>query len=185
MKNNLSSERIKEIEQAFNATFAKLIPFVRDTNLDEDCAEKYIPGLVIREPGYTDVSYKIGGMVTSHRYFILSNHMADFAEFDKDTNWGLCVAKRDAIYKVLGTHSIGGKMAIFLIHLPEETNLWKIIKESSVSLETNLLEKAIVQFERTYNLPPIFELTTKEWLERCAAPLGIDDAGNLFPLEVD
>lgn len=184
MQSNLSSERIKEIEQAVNATFSKLIPFIRDTNLNEDCAEKYIPGLVIREPGYTDVSYKIGGMVTSHRYFIFSNHMADFAEFDKDTNWGLCVAKRDAIYKVLGTHSIDGKMAIFLVHLPEETHLWKIIKEASFSLETRLLEKAILQFEHTYNAPPVTELTTKEWLERCNAPLGIDNTGNLFSLEV-
>ena len=69
--------------------------------------------------------------------------------------------------------------------MPEETNLWKIIKEASVSLEASLLEKAVLQFERTYNLSPISELTTKEWLERCAAPLGIDDTGNLFPLEID
>ena len=57
-------------------------------------------------------------------------------------------------------------------------------KKASFSLETRLLEKAILQFERTYNLPPITELTAKEWLERCNAPLGIDNAGNLFSLEV-
>lgn len=185
MPKDLSPERIKEIEQAFNATFAKLAPFVRDANLEAGFADKYIPGMVIREPSFTDVSYKIGGMVASHRYFILSNHMADLAEYDKDTNWGLCIAQRNSRYKVLGTHSVNGKTGIFLVHLPYENNLWKIINEASISMEASLLEKSIRLFERTYNAPPIPELTTKEWLERCAYPLGFDNAGKPFPLEVD
>jgi len=185
MNGSLSPERIKEIEAAVNGTFAKIVPFVRDTNLTEDIVEKYVPGLIIREPGYTDVSHKISGMATTHRYFILSNHMVDFAEYDKGTNWGFCCAKRNARYKVLGTHRTNGKTAIFLIHLPEDDALCKIIQESNISLEKNILEKAIVHFERTYALPPIPELTSKEWLARCLLPLGLDNNGILFPVEKD
>lgn len=185
MNDSLSPERIKEIEAAVNGTFAKIVPFVRDTNLTEAIVQKYVPGLVIREPGYTDVSHKIAGMVATHRYFILSNHMVDFAEYDEDTNWGLCCANRNARYKVLGTHRTNGKTAIFLIHLPEDGALWKIIQEANFSLEKNILEKAIAHFEHTYALPPVPELTTKEWLDRCLLPLGLDDDGVLFPVEED
>jgi len=184
MQNDLSSEYKEEIEQEINATFGNLISFARDTDLEVGLAKKYIPGLIIREPGYTDVSYKIGGMVTSHRYFILSNYMKDFSAFDKESKWGLCVATPNARYKVLGTYSIGGKTAIFLLHLPEDGDLWKIVKESSILLETVLLKKAVLQFKYTYNLPSVPELTTEEWLNRCAKPLGIDDNGDFFALEV-
>jgi hypothetical protein len=32
-------------------------------------------------------------MVTSHRYLILSQFMADFSRFEDGTNWGIHVAK--------------------------------------------------------------------------------------------
>jgi len=182
MDNALFADRKKEIEHAVNGTYTHICPFVRDTNLPSGIVEKYVPGTIIREPGYTDVSHKIGGMVTSHRYFILSNHMADLVEFDRDTNWGLCCANRDARYKVLGTHFFDGKYGIFLLHLLDDES-WKIWIDASISLDSSLFEKAVEQFKKTCQLPPVPELATEAWLERCIAPLGIDNEGNFFSLD--
>jgi hypothetical protein len=177
--------RKNPVEQAARVTFARLTPFVRDVNLKEEIAEKYVPGLVVRMPRPTDVSYKIGGMITSHRYFILSNSIIIREKFDKESGCGHCAAMCDARYKVLGTYSIDGKTAIFLVHLPEESEQWEIIKEASLPEEQTILEKAIRYFKRTYNLPPVPALTTKDWLSLCADPIGIQENGQFFPLEVD
>lgn len=52
------------------------------------------------------------GMLTTHRYVILSNHMADMSQFEHDTHWGLCVAQKDAHFKVLGQYTFEGKTGL-------------------------------------------------------------------------
>ena len=59
------------------------------------------------------------GMVTSHRYAILSNHMGDFREYEHGTNWGLFVAKHSH-FKVIDIYEYNGKTQILLLHLPDD-----------------------------------------------------------------
>jgi hypothetical protein len=40
------------MEEAINRTLPGLTMFVRDVNLPEDIAEKYVPGLIIREKAF-------------------------------------------------------------------------------------------------------------------------------------
>jgi hypothetical protein len=50
-------------------------------------------------------------MATSHRMATLSNHMKDVGALDLE-NHGLCVARPDAHFKVLGKFTHEGKTAI-------------------------------------------------------------------------
>ena len=98
--------------------------FARDVNLPPELAEKYKAGMIIREKGFTDTTIRFGGMVTSCRYVILSNHMKNLAMLENGTNWGLHVANKDAHFKVLGQVTYKGKTGIFLLHLPDDET-WK------------------------------------------------------------
>lgn len=59
---------IEAIEKAINEIMPGLTMYVRDINLNEQYAKKYVPGRIIREPGFTDASCRVGGMATTHRY---------------------------------------------------------------------------------------------------------------------
>lgn len=74
---------------------------------------------------FVDASHRVMGMITTHRYSILSNHMRDLRPFEHGTNWGLSVAPRDAHFKVLDVYTYGNKTQILLLHLPEDEN-WKL-----------------------------------------------------------
>ena len=51
------------------------------------------------------------------------------------------------------------------------------------SIEEQLIETSRQRFEKKAFLPPVPELAKEDWLARCAAPLGMDNEGNLFDLE--
>ena len=121
------------------------------------------------------------GMITTHRYIILSNHMIDLTDYDKDTNWGWCIAQRNGHFKVLGTNVYKGKTGIFLMHLPDDED-WMLFQKYTFSLEQDLMERAVQRFVEKCQAPPVPELTRPEWLRRCEIPLGIDANGNFTPL---
>lgn len=170
------------INQIANKTYPGLAIFVRDVNLPQKFAEKYTPGLIIREKMFTDTSNRVMGMVTTHRYMILSNHMANLSFFEHDTNWGLHVANRDSHFKVLGTHMYKGKMAIVLLHLPDDPS-WEIYKQCEFSMDETIYKMAIERFEKKCEMPPVAELTTQEWLARCRLPIGMNDDGILWDID--
>lgn len=118
---------IQVIEQAANATFPGTQIFVRDVNLPESLAAKYSDGLILREKAFTDASCRVMGMVTSHRYAIISNHMADLSAFEHGTNWGLRTAQSESHFKVLGQHKFADKTMIVLLHLPDDDQ-WKLFQ---------------------------------------------------------
>ncbi|MBR2894893.1 MAG: hypothetical protein IKC03_04445 [Oscillospiraceae bacterium] len=169
-------------QEVANKTYPGLAIYVRDVNLSDEFADKYVPGLIIREKAFVDASDRVMGMITTHRYLILSNHMAHLAEFEQGTNWGLCVANRDSHFKVLGKHTYRGKTAIVLLHLPDDES-WKIYKNCRFSTDDSAYETAIKRFEAKCEMPPVAELTTPEWLERCEFPVGMDSRGNLWEIE--
>lgn len=66
-------ENKKTFKEILNDTVTDTALVVRDINLSKDLEERYIPGTIILERGFTDASYKVGGMLTSHRYAIITN----------------------------------------------------------------------------------------------------------------
>ena len=171
-----------DLEQMLNETLPGLTMYVRDVNLPPACAEQYKPGRIILERGFTDASCRVMGMVTTHRYAILSNHMANLGAFEHGTNWGLFVANRNAHFKVLDVYEYRGRTQILLLHLPDDDR-WSHFENITFSIEEQLIDTSRQRFENKAFLQPIPELAKEDWLARCAFPLGMDDAGNLFPTE--
>lgn len=173
---------MQAMEKAMNDMYPGLAMFVRDVNLAEGLAEKYTAGSVIREKAFTDASCRIGGLVTTHRYIILSNHMGNLSAFEHGTNWGLFVAQRDSHFKVFGVFRHEDKTAIVLLHLPDDER-WKLFQDVDVDIDETLMEKACQRFVSACAQPPIPELANAQWLDRCRFPVGMSDEGELWPLE--
>lgn len=172
---------MKVVQQTVNEILPNLNMYVRDVNLDSTLANKYKVGMIIREKGFTDASCRVMGMVTSHRYAILSNHMGDLREMEQGTNWGLFVAQRDAHFKVLDIYEYNGKIQILLLHLPNDER-WQIFENMKLSIEDDLVKDCRKRFEDKCDLEPIPELVKKDWLDRCEFPLGMSDEGEFFKL---
>lgn len=170
---------IEAIEKAINEIMPGLTMYVRDINLNEQYAKKYVPGRIIREPGFTDASCRVGGMATTHRYAILSNHMADLREIEDHTNWGLFVANRNSHFKVLDNYTYQGKTQILLLHLPDNGK-WELFDHVKMSFEEDLIADCRERFENKCLNRPIEELATDTWIDRCHFPIGMSDEGELF-----
>lgn len=167
------SPEYKVIESVINSASR----YVRDIDLKPELAEKYEVGQIITERAFVDASSRIGGMVTSHRYLILSQWMTDLSRFDEGRNWGMHVGKRDSKFKVIDIYTVDGKTQIALLHLPDG---FEEVFENTISLERDLVERIRMEFEEALKLDPIEELATSEWLERCSFPLGMSDDGEFF-----
>ncbi len=170
------------IESVVNRTYPGLALYVRDANLPDGVSSKYIKGMILREKGFCDASSRVMGMVTTHRYGILSNHMADLSQFENGTNWGLHIATIDSRFKVLSTYEFNGKTLILLLHLPDDES-WKIFREIKLNIDDQLVENCIERFKNKCEADAVPELTSNNWLERCSFPIGMDEDGNLFDVE--
>ena len=172
----------KLFEEVINEIFPGLAMYVRDVNLPPAFASKYEPDMIIMEPGFTDASSRVMGMVTTHRFSILSNHMADLGPYEHDTNWGLFVARRNAHFKILDIYEFQGRTQILLLHLPDD-NRWKLFENVKINLEDQIIEDSRKRFENKSVQDPVPELAKKDWLARCASPLGMSDDGAFFDLD--
>ena len=157
--------------------------FVRDVNLPEEIAGKYSEGMIIRSPAFTDASRRNGGMVTSHRYAILSNHMADMSAITGEADpRGLAVARCGSYFQVLRIYrSKSGETMLLLLHLPDDGS-WPFFERSALSVVDDIIDDSIDRFENGLIEPPVEELTTADWFERCSAPIGINEDGS--PVEL-
>lgn len=151
--------------------------YVRDVNLKPELADKYEIGQIITEKAFVDASDKIGGMVTTHRYLILSGYMADFSKFEEGTDWGLHVANRDSRFKVMDVYEFEGKTQIILLHLPDA---FEEVFEVTREIEKKFVTKLRHEFEKALEMEPILSLTSDRWLDRCSFPLGMSDEGEFY-----
>jgi hypothetical protein len=175
------SDKIQEkfIIDVLNKTLPNLAMVVRDINLPEKLAAKYEKKLILLERGYTDASCNIGGMITTHRFAICSNHMKSLADFDEN-NRGLCVALAGSHFLCLGQYVHNGKTLIILLHLPDDET-WQLFQHLSwVNIFDDIITSCVEQFKTQCDTEPIPELTDKDWLDRCSLPIGMDNEGNLF-----
>ncbi|MDD4795394.1 MAG: hypothetical protein PHG03_02415 [Bacilli bacterium] len=171
----------KEIEDIINNTFSGLTMFVKDINLDEILENYNIPGIILREKAYVDATAIIGGISTTHRYCILSNHMCDLSQIVPETLQGHCLSKRDGHFKVLKKIKFRDKTLIILLHLPDDET-WKLFENSKINLEDEMISKTIEIANKKFNLEPIKEFSTKEWLKRCSLPIGMNKEDIKFKL---
>lgn len=180
----LTAEQTRALQEVLNRTYPGLAMLVRDVDLTYEQASKYKTGMIIREKAHVDATRRVMGMVTSHRYAILSNHMLEptSKELEYAANWGLRVANKNSHFKVLGVHTYQGKTVIFLLHLPDDDS-WKLFINTVIDTDEALIRKCIARFEAKCLLSPVPELATQEWLDRCRFPIGMDNDGNLFELE--
>ena len=170
----------RKVKEIIDFTYPGIRLLHRDTNLGT-LDSKYEVGMILREFGFVDASLHRGGMVTSHRMAILSNHYADLQAYEHGTNWGLCVLDHMSHYKVLDRYSIEGKTQIILLHLPE--NGWEVFDEVQTNVDAEVIEIVRTAFEKNLEMPPVPELTSEVWLKRCAFPIGMTESGDYFPIE--
>jgi hypothetical protein len=175
----MENSEIMEYENACNKIFPGLQMFVRDTFLTKEIEKKYEIGKIIKDPTFCDVSCRVGGLVTTHRFAILSNRFVNIEYFEDGTNWGLCVCKRNSYFKILDVYKINKKTQISLLHLDEN---WKLFENQKSNVEDDIVNMCQERFRNKVNFPPIPELATKEWLERLLYPIGIDPQNNYIPL---
>ncbi len=160
--------------------------FVRDTNMSADLAKKYEVGKILRDRVFTDATCRVGGLVTSHRVSILSNHMPNLGDLvgenESAAQFGLCVAQHGSRFKVLDNFEIDGKTQILLLHLPNDEN-WKLFQSLTLDVEDELIKESREYFLHKKDTRPIPEVNSEEWYERLTFPLGFDEKLEPWPLD--
>lgn len=169
----------KQIEEIHNQTFAGLTLFYRDTTLSDNLISKYTIGQIITERGFTDMSYKGGGLATNFRYLIASANAKDLSAFNPGSaQLGHVLLSPNAFFKILDIYKIGNKTQVFLLEIP--SGAVDFFASVTSSVEEDITKKARESFDTKINLEPIAELQTIDWKERTEFPIGMDDKGNFF-----
>ena len=170
---------IKRMEEFYNQTFAGLAFFYRDTALSESLISKYSVGQILTERGFTDMTYKVGGLTTNCRYLIASAHAKSLSAIDPESEkTGHVLLFSDAFFKVLDIYKIGEKTQICLLEIPGMAI--DIFAGTTSVTEVDIAKKAKENFEIHLNRAPVAELQTQEWRERTQFPIGMNDIGEFF-----
>ena len=169
----------KQIEEIYNQTFGGLTLFYRDTTLSENLISKYQVGQILTERGFTDMTYKGGGLSTNFRYLIASANGKDLSAFNPNSaQFGHIVLSSNAFFKVLDIYKIGDKTQVFLLEIP--ANAIDFFASATSNIEEDIIKKARESFDNKLDTDPIPELQTEEWKQRTEFPIGMSDKGELF-----
>lgn len=169
----------KQIEEIYNQTFGGLTLFYRDTTLSDHLISKYAIGQILLERGFTDMSYKGGGLATNCRYLIASANARDLSAFNPDSaKFGHVLLSSDAFFKVLDVYKIGEKTQVFLLEIP--ATAVDFFARATSSVENDISKKARESFDIKINAIPIAELQNQEWKDRTEFPIGMTYEGEFF-----
>lgn len=169
----------KQIEEIYNQTFGGLTLFYRDTTLSESLISKYQIGQILTERGFTDMTYKGGGLSTNFRYLIASANGKDLSVLNPNSaQFGHIILLSNAFFKILDIYKIGNKTQVFLLEIPE--NSVDFFANTTSNIEEDIIKKARESFDNKINVDPIPELQTEEWKQRTEFPIGMSDKGELF-----
>lgn len=172
----MENKRIKDI---LDETFSELKLFYRDTNLSDDLILKYRVGQILKEKGFTDMTFLGGGLSGNLRYLIASSDARDLSKFNPDSaKNGHALLDDNSFFKVLDIQKIGEKTQIFLLNIPG--NSLPLFKNSTSNLEEEITEKAKQKFISKINSDLIKELQTEDWKARTKSPIGMSDNGEFF-----
>ncbi len=169
----------QQIEAIYNQTFSGLALFYRDTTLSEKLISTYQVGQILMERGFTDLTYKGGGLTSNFRYLVASANGKDLSAFNPDAaQSGHIVLASNAFFKVLDIYQTGGKTQVLLLEIPETAVDFFACTTSNI--EEDIIKKARENFDQKATTEPVPELQTKEWKERTEFPIGMNDQGELF-----
>lgn len=169
----------KRIKDLLDETFSELKLFYRDTNLPDELRSKYKIGQILKEKGFTDMTFLGGGLSGNCRYLIASSGARDLSKFNPDSvKNGHALLDDNSFFKVLDIQKIGDKTQIFLLNIPG--NSLPLFKNSTSNLEEEITEKAKQKFISKINSLLITELQTEDWKERTKSPIGMSDGGEFF-----
>ena len=169
----------QKLQAIFNETFAGLTFFYRDTNLTDDLMSKYHAGQILKERGFTDMSYKGGGPTGNFRYLIASAFGKDLSAFDPNAaRLGHIVLTADSYFKVLDVFNIGDKTQVVLLNIP--AHAVEFFEKASTNIEEDIAKKARLRFEQLVDAASVEELQAPEWLKRTSLPIGMNQKGELF-----
>jgi len=172
----MKNARLKAI---YNETFSDLKLFYRDTTLSHELISNYKVGQIIKEKGFTDMSFIGGGLSGNCRYLIASSEARELSKFNPDSvKNGHSLLDDNSFFKVLDIQKIKDKTQIFLLNIPG--NSLTLFKNSSSNLEEEIIEKARQKFINKIDSALIPELQTDNWTERTKSPIGMSDLGKLF-----
>lgn len=169
----------EEIEAIYNQTFNGLNFFYRDTDLSEKLVAKYQIGKILKETGFTDMSYKAGGLVCNLRYLIASANAKDVSSVNPHSaKFGHVILKADVFFKVLDIYTIDNRTQILLLEIPEKADA--LFASTNSENENELIQKARKNFETNILLPPVMSLQSDAWKEGTESPIGMSSRGNFF-----
>ena len=131
------------------------------------------------ERGFTDMTYKDGGLVTNCRYLIASANTKNLSAFNLDSKqFGHVLLTSNAFFKVLDIYKIGNKTQIFLLEIP--ATAVDFFANITSNIENDLKQKAREGFDTKINSEPIPELQTQDWKDRTEFPIGMNEKGEFF-----
>ena len=168
----------EEIQPIMNATFGNLVFFCRDLDLDEKYISQYQAGQILEEKAFTDVSYKIGGMVKNCRYLIASSNWRDLSRLNPDSELGHAVIQSGSLFKVLDIQKENEKTQILLLNIPQEGV--ELFSNSKIDIENKIIEKGIEIFSKNLSAAPLEELQSDYWISRTSFPVGMNHKADLF-----
>ncbi|PKB44176.1 hypothetical protein AX016_2390 [Cellulophaga sp. RHA19] len=164
-----------------NNTYAGLLLFYRDCDLDESLISKYKKNQILKEEGFTDVSAFSAGLSKKVRFTIASNKAINMAKINPDVaKFGFYVVRAPGFFKVLDVYKTGDKTHIILLHIDKDYVVF--FKRSSMSLDEQIINLAKKRFSRNLVADYNVFLYEEEWLERTKNPIGMTDDGELFLL---
>lgn len=171
----------KQLDALLNQTFDNLSFFYRDNDLSDDFITKYYRGLIIQERGFTDASYHRGGLAAKHRFLIASSQAKDLSRMPgANPDHGLVVMTNDSFFKILDVAEKIGHKQIALLHIPGELVDYFNSGEELSSVEQQIVDAARADFDEKCLTSPVESLCRKDWLDRIAAPVGLNDEGGYF-----
>lgn len=160
-------------ETLINHTFSGIAFYHRDTNLSPHLVNLYKVNHIIQHPSDLAVSNQTGGLTTNTRYVIASAFAKK--EVSKTEKFFL---EKDAFFKVIDIMVVNQKTQILLLHLPTEAI--EVFTHQAIPFEGQLMETHRQIFiEHTYQAP-ITAIQKEEWLNQTAAPIGINEMGDLY-----
>jgi len=169
----------QQLQAIFNETFAGLAFFYRDTDLAEELAAQYKVGQILKERGFTDMSYKGGGLKGNFRYLIASAFGKDLSVIDPNAaKKGHIMLTADAFFKVLDIYKIGDKTQLLLLNIPPHAVA--LFEKASTNIEADIVKKARERFEQLAAAAPVEELQTPDWVKRTSQPIGMNLSGEMF-----
>lgn len=169
----------QEIEEIYKHTFDGLNFFYRDTELSEKLISKYEIGKILKETGFTDMSYKAGGLICNLRYLIASANAKNVSSVNPHSaQFGHVILKSDSFFKILDIYKIDSRTQILLLEIPEIAT--ELFASTNSENENELIQKGRKNFETNILLPPVMSLQSDAWTEGTEAPIGMSSRGKFF-----